>query len=92
VEVISVSALEELDPDIRALISDVLGRRAPDLLSLVTTAEDLSKDERERIEVCLADEFGSYPLGPEYEPCDEAKQVDDAIGRFLLRFPFERFR
>lgn len=85
-----MSVLDELDPLTAAVVAEVLGRRAPDLLPRLRTAEDLDKDDRARVETCLSDEFHSHPLGPDYEPSEDAKKVDDAIGRFLLRFPFER--
>jgi hypothetical protein len=84
-----VSALDELDPETRAVVTQVLGRRSPELLSRLSTATDLVVNEREQVETHLSHEFHSHPLGPDYEPGDEAKRVDTAIGRFLLRFPIE---
>jgi regulator of RNase E activity RraB len=87
---VSVSALDELDPETRSVVSDVLDRRDPDLLAVLTSAADLSTDERERVEKCLIREFLAYPFGPDDEPGEDAKRVDDAIGTSLLRFPFRR--
>ena len=85
-----MSVLDELDPETAAIVAEVVGRRAPELVARLESADDLSKDERERVETCLSDEFHSHPLGSDYEPSDQAKKVDDAVGKFLLRFPFER--
>lgn len=87
-----MSALDELDSETAAVVTDVVRRRAPELLVRLTTSKDLSGADRARVERCLADEFASRPLGPDYEPGEEAKKVDDAIGKFLLRFPFQRTR
>ncbi|GAA4883111.1 hypothetical protein [Actinomycetospora straminea] len=86
-----MSALDELREDVAATVRDVMRRRAPETLQALEATDDPSMSLRQEVEDVLAREFSSKDgLGPDWEPTPYGKQVDEAIGAFVMRFPIER--
>jgi hypothetical protein len=84
-------ALGELPHEVASLIDAVLQRRQPALAARLRAETDVALDDRAAVEDLLADEFSDEVFEPDYEPTAYGKQVDDAIGKFLVRFPIEHF-
>jgi hypothetical protein len=55
---------------------------------LLRSHEEPSRQERIIVEQILSNEF-SYNLGPDYEPTARGRDIDNALGAFLLRWPIE---
>ena len=82
------SVVETLPPEVQIIFVDVLGARDAALLSSLRTHTEPSREERHTVEELLSDEMSKH-LGPDYEPTDQGRAIDDAIGAFLTRWPIE---
>lgn len=67
------------------LLSKVIWRRNPSLMSLVHSLGEtpLTQEEREQLRDVLADELVEHGLQPDDEPNEWGVKVDDLIGRLM---------
>ena len=82
------NVVEALPAEVQTVFVDVLGERDTALLSSLRTQTEPSREERHTVEELLSDEMSKH-LGPDYEPTDRGRAIDDAIGAFLARWPME---
>lgn len=82
------NVVDALPPEVQTVFVEVLGERDAALLSSLRTQTEPSREERHTVEELLSDEMSKH-LGPDYEPTDRGRAIDDVIGTFLLRWPIE---
>lgn len=80
------NVVEALPAEVQTVFVDVLAERDAALLSSLRTQTEPSREERATVEELLSDEMSKH-LGPDYEPTDRGRAIDDAIGAFLTRWP-----
>ncbi len=78
-----------LEPDVGALVRDVLGRRDPELGARMAEHDDVSEHDAHEVQWVLYTEFAAQ-LGDDWEPSAYGKKVDDAIGTFVSTFVIDR--
>ncbi len=83
------SAIETIPEEYRAIVVAVLGARDAKLLKALQTREVPTRIDRVKVADALSSEFSNH-LGPDYEPTEYGRSVDDALGAFLMRWPIER--
>ena len=84
-----MSALERLDRDLGEIVREVLDRRDRSLLERLERSDQPATEDVDRTVDTLYAEFSEHVSGPDWEPSQHGKEVDDAIGNFLLHFPIE---
>jgi hypothetical protein len=82
------NVLDSLPAEFRSLVTDVLRARNETLLAALRAHEEPSQQERDAVEEILSDEF-SRNLGPDDEPTQRGRDIDNALGAFLLRWPID---
>lgn len=69
-----------LEPEQLTLLRDVLHRRRPDLIHLVTSDPNtLSRDERLRLCEVIAAEFAEKGLGEDFEPTANGLKLEELL-------------
>ncbi|HEX7660549.1 MAG TPA: hypothetical protein VF444_13830 [Pseudonocardiaceae bacterium] len=76
------------DEKYRAVIIEILGERAPELLASLRTHEKPTLKEQDEVIDVLADAFTEH-FGPGHEPTERGVLIDNALGAFLTRWPTE---
>lgn len=74
----------------RELLEATLVDRDPELLRQLTSTDEPSMAQRERVSHILYDAFSEQVSGPEWEPTPLGKRLDDLLGAFFLHYPLER--
>jgi hypothetical protein len=82
------NVIDDLPVELKPIFTEVIGERNEGLLSSLRTHEEPSRQERIAVEQILSNEF-SRNLGPDYEPTARGRDIDNALGAFLLRWPIE---
>ena len=82
------NVLDSLPSEVRALVAEVLGKRDGALLAALRAHEEPTQQERNAVEQILSDEF-CRNLGSSDEPTQRGRDIDDALGVFLLRWPID---
>lgn len=82
------NVVDGLPIELKSIFTEVIGERDEDLLSSLRTHEEPSRRERVAVEQILSNEF-SRNLGPDYEPTARGRDIDNALGEFLLQWPIE---
>ena len=83
------NVLDTLPPEFQALVTEILGERDGSLLAALRGSEEPSQAERSAVEDILSNEF-CRNLGPDDEPTPRGRDIDNALGAFLLRWPIYR--
>ncbi len=87
-EALVTNVVEALPAEVQTMFVEVIGERDAALLSSLRTQTEPTREERHTVEDLLSDEMSKH-LGPDYEPTDRGRAIDDAIGAFLTRWPIE---
>lgn len=82
------NVIDGLPIELKSVFTEVIAERDESLLSSLRTREEPSRQERIAVEQILSNEFSSN-LGPDYEPTERGRDIDNALGAFLLRWPIE---
>jgi len=82
------NVLDSLPAEFQSLVADILRVRNEPLLAALRAHEEPSQQERNAVEEILSDEF-SRNLGPDDEPTQRGRDIDNALGAFLLRWPID---
>jgi hypothetical protein len=82
------NVLDSLPAQYRPLFTEVIGGEDRALLASLSTRDEPSRDERLAVLDILSNEF-SRNLLPDDEPTQRGRDIDDALGAFLLRWPLE---
>ena len=82
------NVLESLPAKFQALVAEILGERDGSLLAALRARDEPSQAERGAVEEILSDEF-CRNLGPDDEPTPRGRDIDNALGAFLLRWPID---
>lgn len=81
-------AWSDCDPALREVFTAVLDEHDSDLLHSLRTSGEPSQREREAVEDILSDAF-SENIDDDGEPTGRGRLLDDALGKFLLRWPID---
>lgn len=82
------NVIDSLPPELQDVFIAVLDEHDSDLLGSLRASSEPSQDEREAVEDILSDVFSEH-VGEEGEPAERGRLIDDALGKFLLRWPIE---
>jgi hypothetical protein len=80
--------VDSLPAAMRPLFTEIIGAQNPDLLTALESHDEPSTAERVAVHDILSTEF-SRNLGPDYEPTDRGKDIDELLGAFLTRWEIE---
>jgi hypothetical protein len=83
------SSLNALPDPYRSLFIEIIGDKDAGLLSSLGAHGEPSQEERRAVEEILSTEF-SYNLGPDHQPTQRGREIDNMLGAFLLRWPIEK--
>jgi hypothetical protein len=84
----SVSVIYSVPEPYRSLFVTIIGEKDADLLASLRTNDEPSRNERLAVEDILSTEFSNNLL-PDDEPTSRGRDIDNALGAFLLRWPIE---
>ncbi len=82
------NVIDSLPEQVRPVFVEILGERAPDLLSSLRAREKPTLQEQEEVADILSDAFTEH-FGPGHVPTEQGKLIDEALGMFLTRWPAE---
>jgi hypothetical protein len=82
------NVLDSLPARFQPLVAEIIAQRDEALLAALRAQQEPSQAERSAVEEILSDEF-CRNLGPDDEPTPRGRDIDDALGAFLLRWPIE---
>ena len=82
------NVFDSLPARFQPLVAEIIGERDQALLAALRATEEPSQAERSAVEEILSNEF-CRSLGADDEPTPRGRDVDDALGAFLLRWPIE---
>ncbi|TWG08440.1 hypothetical protein [Saccharopolyspora dendranthemae] len=82
------NVIDSLPPELQGVFIAVLREYDSGLLKSLRTSSEPSQDEREAVEEILSDAFSEH-RDADGEPTDRGRLIDDALGKFLLRWPVE---
>lgn len=82
------TAVESLPAAYRSVFTEVIGDKDADLLASLLSHETPSREERVAVMNIMSTEFAHH-LRPDDEPTDRGRDIDNALGAFLLRWPIE---
>jgi hypothetical protein len=82
------NVLDTLPAQYRSLVIEVIGEEDRALLVSLGTHDEPNREERLAVLDILSSEF-SRNLLPDDEPTQRRRDIDDALGAFLLRWPVE---
>ncbi|MEV4734684.1 tetratricopeptide repeat protein [Saccharopolyspora sp. NPDC049426] len=77
-----------LTPELQEVFVAVLDEHDNDLLNSLRASSEPSQDEREAVEDILSDAFSEH-IDHDGEPTERGRLIDDALGKFLLRWPID---
>ena len=80
------NVVEALPAGLRQVFIEVIGEHDADLLKSLQARSESDAGQRRAVEELLADEFDNN-LGPDWEPTQRGRIINDAIEAFLLRWP-----
>jgi hypothetical protein len=80
------NVFDSLPARFQPLVTEIIAERDQTLLAALRAREEPSQAERSAVEEILSDEF-CRNLGPDDEPTQRGRDIDDALGAFLLRWP-----
>ena len=82
------SVIQSLPEPYRAVMTEIIGQRDPDLLASLNTHQPPTLHEREAVEEFLADAL-SDQFGPGHVPTERGKLIEHTIDAFLEQWPIE---
>jgi hypothetical protein len=82
------NVLDSLPSRFQSLVVEIIADRDQALLEALRARDEPSQADRSAVEEILSDEF-CRNLGPDDEPTPRGRDIDDALGAFLLRWPIE---
>jgi len=82
------SALDGLDEQTKSVIVEVIERRDPQLITALASHNKQTIEERRAVASILFNEF-SMNLDTNFEPTKRGRDIDAAMGEFLLQWPIE---
>lgn len=82
------SVIDSLPHELEAVFVEVVGAQNEDLLRSLRSRQEPTRQERLDVERILSYEF-TRNLGPDHEPTPRGRDIDNALGAFLLRWPIE---
>ncbi|WP_338595498.1 hypothetical protein [Saccharopolyspora sp. SCSIO 74807] len=82
------NVIDSLPPELQDVFTAVLDEHDSDLLNSLRASSEPSQDERETVEDILSDAFTEH-IDDDGEPTERGRLIDDALGKFLLRWPIE---
>ena len=82
-----IGALDQLRKDEQSLFREIVGREDSALLMSLEKSSSPTHAERRRVMEILWDEFDRHVSGPDWEPSELGKRVDNLLGSFLLHYP-----
>ncbi len=82
------NVIDSLPPELQDVFTAVLDEHDSDLLNSLRASSEPNQDEREAVEDILSDAF-SENIGEDGEPTERGRLIDDALGKFLLRWPID---
>lgn len=83
-----INVIDSISDEYRPIIVEILGERAPDLLSSLRSRKKPTLEEQELVTDILADAFTEH-FGPGHAPTERGVLIDNALGAFLTRWPVE---
>jgi hypothetical protein len=83
------SVLDAVPPEHRAVIMEELAQRNPSLLAELDAAEAPTNDQSDAVVEALYAAM-SENYGPGHDPNQRGKDIDNAIGAYLLAWPINR--
>jgi hypothetical protein len=82
------TVIDSLPAEYRSVLTEVIGEKDADLLDALVTHDAPSRDERVAVMDIMSTEFCRH-LRPDDEPTDRGRDIDNALGAFLTRWPIE---
>ncbi len=82
------TVVDSLPARYRSVFSEVIGKKDTGLLTDLLSHEEPSRDERVAVMNVLSTEFSNH-LRSDDEPTDRGRDIDNALGAFLTRWPIE---
>ena len=82
------SVIDSLPAEFEAVFVEVVSAHNEDLLRSLRSRQEPSRQERVEVMHILSDEF-TRNLGPDHEPTPRGRDIDNALGAFLLRWPIK---
>lgn len=82
------NVIDNLPPELQDVFTAVLDEHDSDLLNSLRASSEPSQDEREAVEDILSDAFSEH-IDDDGEPTERGRLIDDALGKFLLRWPID---
>jgi len=82
------NVLDSLPTEYQPLVTEVLADHDQALLTALRATDQPSHDERIAVKDILVEEF-CRNLQPDDEPTPRGRDIDNALGAFLLRWPIQ---
>lgn len=82
------SVVEQLPAHVRTAFVEIIGEFDPRLLASLRRNDVPTMSERVAVHDILSDEFMKH-IGPDSEPTERGKLIDDALGKFLTLWQIE---
>jgi hypothetical protein len=81
-----MNVIDEIPEPHRVVVVEVLEKRDPQLLEALRASSLPTVDQWETVEDTMIDAMSEH-YGPGHEPDETGKQIDNALGAFMLRWP-----
>jgi hypothetical protein len=82
------AVVDSLPARYRSVFTEVIGEKDAGLLADLLSHEEPSRDERVAVMNIMSTEFSNH-LRLDDEPTDRGRDIDNALGAFLTRWPIE---
>jgi hypothetical protein len=82
------TVVDSLPAAYQSVFTEVIGEKNADLLASLLSHDVPSRDERVAVMNIMSTEFSRH-LRPDDEPTDRGRDIDNALGAFLTRWPIE---
>jgi hypothetical protein len=80
------NVIERLPERLRSTFLEAVSKHDEQLLVQLRAKAEPSKEEREKIEEILADEYMLH-VDSDYNPTEKGQLIDDTLGEFLICWP-----